>query len=49
MVAGYYFTRRLEAWPISNQETKMMAEKLLMRSFSFLSTKSDVVRSKPVS
>ena len=29
LVAGYYFTRKLEAWPIPNQETKMMAEKLL--------------------
>ena len=33
LVAGYYFTRRLEAWPIPNQETKMMAEKLLNKMF----------------
>ena len=33
LVAEYYFTRRLEAWPIPNQETKMMAEKLLNEIF----------------
>ena len=33
LVAGSYFTRRLEAWPIPNQETKMMAEKLLNEMF----------------
>ena len=33
LVAGYYFTRRLEAWPIPNQETKMTAEKLLNEMF----------------
>ena len=49
LVAGYCFTRRLEAWAIPNQETKMMAEKLLnVRCFSFLSTRSDFVKSKPV-
>ena len=33
LVAGYYFTRRLKAWPIPNQETKMMAKKLLNEVF----------------
>ena len=33
LVAGYYFTRRQETWPIPNQETKLMAEKLLNEMF----------------
>ena len=34
LVAECYFTRRLEAWPIPDQKTKMTAEKLLNEIFS---------------
>ena len=33
LVAEDYFTRWLEAWPIPNQETKTVAEKLLNEMF----------------